>query len=142
MSERQKGLRTIYTEEQREFFVRHSFKYSKREWAFIMDTDLDGVSRLKARYGVCLRYRDDEENSINDLIRIRNQFEFMDWDRRVSKVIQDKHKKMEDKKVVEAKIAIAKRHNPDDIQERLRLNGMTISWREYVERLHYLYEVD
>ena len=138
MSERQKGLRTIYTEEQREFFVRHSFKYSKREWAFIMDTDLDGVSRLKARYGVCLRYRDDEENSINDLIRIRNQFEFMDWDRRVSKVIQDKHKKMEDKKVVEAKIAIAKRHNPDDIQERLRLNGMTISWREYVERLHYL----
>ena len=138
MSERQKGLRTIYTEEQREFFVRHSFKYSKREWSFIMNTDLDGVSRLKARYGVCLRYRDDEENSANDLIRIRNQFEFMDWDRRVSKVIQDKHKKMEDKKVVEAKIAIAKRHNPDDIQERLRLNGMTISWREYVERLHYL----
>ena len=138
MSERQKGLRTIYTEEQREFFIRHSFKYSKREWAFIMNTDLDGVSRLKARYGVCLRYRDDEENSVNDLMRIRNQFEFMDWDRRVSKVIQDKHKKMEDKKVVEAKIAIAKRHNPDDIQERLRLNGMTISWREYVERLHYL----
>ena len=138
MSERQKGLRTIYTEEQREFFVRHSYKYSKREWAFIMNTDLDGVSRLKARYGVCLRYRDDEENSANDLIRIRNQFEFMDWDRRVSKVIQDKHKKMEDKKVVEAKIAIAKRRNPDDIQERLRLNGMTISWREYVERLHYL----
>lgn len=138
MSERQKGLRTIYTEEQREFFIRHSYKYSKREWAFIMHTDLDGVSRLKARYGVCLRYRDDEENSANDLIRIRNQFEFMDWDRRVSKVIQDKHKKMEDKKVVEAKIAIAKRHNPDDIQERLRLNGMTISWREYVERLHYL----
>lgn len=138
MSERQKGLRTIYTEEQREFFIRHSYKYSKREWAFIMNTDLDGVSRLKARYGVCLRYRDDEENSINDLIRIRNQFEFMDWDRRVSKVIQDKHKKMEDKKLVEAKIAIAKRHNPDDIQERLRLNGMTISWREYVERLHYL----
>lgn len=138
MSERQKGLRTIYTEEQREFFIRHSYKYSKREWAFIMNTDLDGVSRLKARYGVCLRYRDDEENSANDLIRIRNQFEFMDWDRRVSKVIQDKHKKMEDKKVVEAKIAIAKRHNPDDIQERLRLNGMTISWREYVERLHYL----
>ena len=138
MSERQKGLRTIYTEEQREFFVRHSFKYSKREWAFIMDTDLDGVSRLKARYGVCLRYRDDEENSINDLIRIRNQFGFMDWDRRVSKIAQDAHKKMEDKKVVEAKIAIAKRHNPDDIQERLRLNGMTISWREYVERLHYL----
>lgn len=138
MSERQKGLRTIYTEEQREFFVRHSFKYSKREWAFIMNTDLDGVSRLKARYGVCLRYRDDEENSVNDLIRIRNQFEFMDWDRRVSKVIQDKHKKMEDKKVVEAKIAIAKRHNPDDIQERLRLNGMTITYREYVERLHYL----
>lgn len=138
MSERQKGLRTIYTEEQREFFVRHSFKYSRREWAFIMNTDLDGVSRLKARYGVCLRYRDDEENSVNDLIRIRNQFEFMDWDRRVSKVIQDKHKKMEDKKVVEAKIAIAKRHNPDDIQERLRLNGMTITYREYVERLHYL----
>ena len=138
MSERQKGLRTIYTEEQREFFVRHSFKYSKREWAFIMNTDLDGVSRLKARYGVCLRYRDDEENSINDLIRIRNQFEFMDWDRRVSKIAQDAHKKMEDKKVVEAKIAIVKRHNPDDIQERLRLNGMTISWREYVERLHYL----
>ena len=138
MSERQKGLRTIYTEEQREFFVRHSYKYSKREWAFIMNTDLDGVSRLKARYGVCLRYRDDEENSVNDLIRIRNQFEFMDWDRRVSKVIQDKHKKMEDKKVVEAKIAIAKRHNPDDIQEKLQLNGMTISWREYVERLHYL----
>lgn len=138
MSERQKGLRTIYTEEQREFFIRHSYKYSKREWAFIMNTDLDGVSRLKARYGVCLRYRDDEENSANDLIRIRNQFEFMDWDRRVSKVIQDKHKKMEDKKLVEAKIAIAKRHNPDDIQERLRLNGMTISWREYVERLHYL----
>ena len=138
MSERQKGLRTIYTEEQREFFVRHSFKYSKREWAFIMNTDLDGVSRLKARYGVCLRYRDDEENSVNDLIRIRNQFEFMDWDRRVSKIAQDAHKKMEDKKVVEAKIAIAKRHNPDDIQERLRLNGMTISWREYVERLHYL----
>ena len=138
MSERQKGLRTIYTEEQREFFVRHSFKYSKREWSFIMNTDLDGVSRLKARYGVCLRYRDDEENSVNDLIRIRNQFEFMDWDRRVSKVIQDKHKKMEDKKVVEAKIAIAKRHNPDDIQEKLQLNGMTISWREYVERLHYL----
>lgn len=138
MSERQKGLRTIYTEEQREFFVRHSYKYSRREWAFIMNTDLDGVSRLKARYGVCLRYRDDEENSVNDLIRIRNQFEFMDWDRRVSKVIQDKHKKMEDKKVVEAKIAIAKRHNPDDIQERLRLNGMTITYREYVERLHYL----
>ena len=138
MSDRQKGLRTIYTEEQREFFVRHSFKYSKREWAFIMNTDLDGVSRLKARYGVCLRYRDDEENSANDLIRIRNQFEFMDWDRRVSKIAQDAHKKMEDKKVVEAKIAIAKRHNPDDIQERLRLNGMTISWREYVERLHYL----
>ena len=138
MSERQKGLRTIYTEEQREFFVRHSFKYSKREWAFIMNTDLDGVSRLKARYGVCLRYRDDEENSANDLMRVRNQFGFMDWDRRVSKVIQDKHKKMEDRKVVEAKIAIAKRHNPDDIQERLRLNGMTISWREYVERLHYL----
>ena len=138
MSERQKGLRTIYTEEQREFFVRHSFKYSKREWAFIMNTDIDGVSRLKARYGVCLRYRDDEENSINDLIRIRNQFGFMDWDRRVSKMAQDAHKKMEDKKVVEAKIAIAKRHNPDDIQERLRLNGMTISWREYVERLHYL----
>ena len=138
MSERQKGLRTIYTEEQREFFIRYSCKYSRLEWAFIMNTDLDGVSRLKARYGVCLRYRDDEENSINDLIRIRNQFEFMDWDRRVSKVIQDKHKKMEDKKVVEAKIAIAKRHNPDDIQERLRLNGMTISWREYVERLHYL----
>ena len=103
-----------------------------------MNTDLDGVSRLKARYGVCLRYRDDEENSINDLIRIRNQFEFLDWDRRVSKIAQDAHKKMEDKKVVEAKIAIAKRHNPDDIQERLRLNGMTISWREYVERLHYL----
>ena len=138
MSERQKGLRTIYTEEQREFFIRHSYKYSRREWAFIMNTDLDGVSRLKARYGVCLRYRDDEENSANDLIRIRNQFEFMDWDRRISKVIQDKQKKMEDKKVVEAKIAIAKRHNPDDIQERLRLNGMTISWREYVERLHYL----
>lgn len=138
MSERQKGLRTIYTEEQREFFVRHSFKYSKREWSFIMNTDLDGVSRLKARYGVCLRYRDDEENSANDLMRVRNQFEFMDWDRRVSKVIQDKHKKMEDKKVVEAKIAIAKRHNPDDIQERLRLNGMTITYREYVERLHYL----
>ena len=138
MSERQKGLRTIYTEEQREFFVRHSFKYSKREWAFIMNTDIDGVSRLKARYGVCLRYRDDEENSINDLIRIRNQFGFMDWDRRVSKIAQDAHKKMEDKKVVEAKIAIAKRHNPDDIQERLRLNGMAISWREYVERLHYL----
>ena len=138
MSERQKGLRTIYTEDQREFFVRHSFKYSKREWSFIMNTDLDGVSRLMARYGVCLRYRDDEENSVNDLMRVRNQFEFMDWDRRVSKVIQDKHKKMEDKKVVEAKIAIAKRHNPDDIQERLRLNGMTISWREYVERLHYL----
>ena len=138
MSERQKGLRTIYTEEQREFFVRHSYKYSRREWAFIMNTDLDGVSRLKARYGVCLRYRDDEENSANDLIRIRNQFEFMDWDRRVSKVIQDKHKKMEDKNVVEAKIAIAKRHNPDDIQEKLQLNGMTISWREYVERLRYL----
>lgn len=138
MSERQKGLRTIYTEEQREFFIRHSYKYSKREWAFIMNTDLDGVSRLKARYGVCLRYRDDEENSANDLIRIRNQFEFMDWDRRVSKVIQDKHKKMEDKKVVEAKIAIAKRHNPDDVQERLRLNGMTITYQEYVERLHYL----
>ena len=138
MSERQKGLRTIYTEEQREFFVRHSYKYSRREWAFIMNTDLDGVSRLKARYGVCLRYRDDEENSGNDLIRIRNQFEFMDWDRRVSKVIQYKHKKMEDKKVIEAKIAIAKRHNPDDIQEKLQLNGMTISWREYVERLHYL----
>ena len=138
MSERQKGLRTIYTEEQREFFVRHSYKYSRREWAFIMNTDLDGVSRLKARYGVCLRYRDDEENSGNDLIRIRNQFEFMDWDRRVSKVIQYKHKKMEDKKVIEAKIAIAKRHNPDDIQERLRLNGMTITYREYVERLHYL----
>ena len=138
MSERQKGLRTIYTEEQREFFVRHSYKYSRREWAFIMNTDLDGVSRLKARYGVCLRYRDDEENSGNDLIRIRNQFEFMDWDRRVSKVIQYKHKKMEDKNVVEAKIAIAKRHNPDDIQEKLQLNGMTISWREYVERLHYL----
>ena len=138
MSERQKGLRTIYTEEQREFFVRHSFKYSKREWAFIMNTDLDGVSRLKARYGVCLRYRDDEENSANDLMRVRNQFGFMDWDRRVSKIAQDAHKKMEDKKVVEAKIAIAKRHNPDDIQERLRLNGMTISWREYVERLHYL----
>ena len=138
MSERQKGLRTIYTEEQREFFVMNSCRYSNREWAFIMNTDLDGVSRLKARYGVCLRYRDDEENSANDLMRVRNQFEFMDWDRRVSKVIQDKHKKMEDKKVVEAKIAIAKRHNPDDIQERLRLNGMTISWREYVERLHYL----
>lgn len=138
MSERQKGLRTIYTEEQREFFVRHSYKYSRREWAFIMNTDLDGVSRLKARYGVCLRYRDDEENSANDLMRVRHQFEFMDWDRRVSKVIQDKHKKMEDKKVVEAKIAIAKRHNPDDIQERLRLNGMTITYREYVERLHYL----
>ena len=138
MSERQKGLRTIYTEEQREFFVRHSYKYSRREWAFIMNTNLDGVSRLKARYGVCLRYRDDEENSGNNLIRIRNQFEFMDWDRRVSKVIQDKHKKMEDKNVVEAKIAIAKRHNPDDIQEKLQLNGMTISWREYVERLHYL----
>ena len=138
MSERQKGLRTIYTEEQREFFVRHSYKYSRREWAFIMNTNLDGVSRLKARYGVCLRYRDDEENSGNDLIRIRNQFEFMDWDRRVSKVIQYKHKKMEDKKVIEAKIAIAKRHNPDDIQERLRLNGMTITYREYVERLHYL----
>ena len=136
MSERQKGLRTIYTEEQREFFVMNSCRYSKREWAFIMNTDLDGVSRLKARYGVCLRYRDDEENSANDLMRVRNQFEFMDWDRRVSKVIQDKHKKMEDKKVVEAKIAIAKRHNPDDIQERLRLNGMAISWREYVERLH------
>ena len=142
MSERQKGLRTIYTEEQREFFVRHGFKYSNREWAFIMNTDLDGVSRLKARYGVCLRYRDDEENSINDLIRIRNQFEFMDWDRRVSKIAQDAHKKMEDKKVVEAKIAIAKRHNPDDIQEKLQLNGMTITYREYVERLHYLYEVD
>ena len=138
MSERQKGLRTIYTEEQREFFVRHSYKYSRREWAFIMNTNLDGVSRLKARYGVFLRYRDDEENSGNNLIRIRNQFEFMDWDRRVSKVIQDKHKKMEDKNVVEAKIAIAKRHNPDDIQEKLQLNGMTISWREYVERLHYL----
>ena len=138
MSERQKGLRTIYTEEQREFFVRHSYKYSRREWAFIMNTNLDGVSRLKARYGVCLRYRDDEENSGNNLIRIRNQFEFMDWDRRVSKVIQDKNKKMEDKNVVEAKIAIAKRHNPDDIQEKLQLNGMTISWREYVERLHYL----
>lgn len=138
MSERQKGLRTIYTEEQREFFVRHSFKYSKREWAFIMNTDPDGVSRLKARYGVCLRYRDDEENSVNDLIRVRNQFEFMDWDRRVSKVIQDKHKKMEDKKVVEAKIAIAKKHNPDDIQEKLQLNGMTITYREYVERLHYM----
>ena len=138
MSEREKGLRTIYTEEQREFFVRHSFKYSRREWAFIMNTDLDGVSRLKARYGVCLRYRDDEDNSANDLMRVRNQFEFMDWDRRVSKVIQDKHKKMEDKKVVEAKIAIAKKHNPDDIQERLRLNGMTITYREYVERLHYL----
>ena len=138
MSERQKGLRTIYTEEQREFFVRHSYKYSRREWAFIMNTDLDGVSRQKARYGVCLRYRDDEENSANNLIRIRNQFEFMDWDRRVSKVIQYKHKKMEDKKVIEAKIAIAKRHNPDDIQEKLQLNGMTISWREYVERLHYL----
>ena len=138
MSERQKGLRTIYTEEQREFFVMNSCRYSRREWVFIMNTDLDGVSRLKARYGVCLRYRDDEENSANDLIRIRNQFEFMDWDRRVSKVIQDKHKKMEDKNVVEAKIAIAKRHNPDDIQEKLQLNGMTISWREYVERLHYL----
>ena len=138
MSEREKGLRTIYTEEQREFFVRHSFKYSRREWAFIMNTDLDGVSRLKARYGVCLRYRDDEDNSANDLMRVRNQFEFMDWDRRVSKVIQDKNKKMEDKKVVEAKIAIAKKHNPDDIQERLRLNGMTITYREYVERLHYL----
>ena len=138
MSDRQKGLRTIYTEEQREFFVRHSFKYSKREWAFIMNTNLDGVSRLKARYGVCLRYRDDEENSVNDLIRIRNQFEFMDWDRRVSKIAQDAHKKMEDKKVVEAKIAIAKRHNPDDIQEKLQLNGMTITFREYVERLHYL----
>ena len=138
MSERQKGLRTIYTEEQREFFVRHSYKYSRREWAFIMNTNLDGVSRLKARYGVFLRYRDDEENSGNNLIRIRNQFEFMDWDRRVSKVIQYKHKKMEDKNVVEAKIAIAKRHNPDDIQEKLQLNGMTISWREYVERLHYL----
>ena len=138
MSDRQKGLRTIYTEEQREFFVRHSFKYSKREWAFIMNTELDGVSRLKARYGVCLRYRDDEENSINDLIRIRNQFGFMDWDRRVSKIAQDAHKKMEDKKVVEAKIAIAKRHNPDDIQEKLQLNGMTITYREYVERLHYL----
>ena len=138
MSERQKGLRTIYTEEQREFFVRHSYKYSKREWSFIMNTDLDGVSRLKARYGVCLRYRDDEENSANDLMRVRHQFEFMDWDRRVSKVIQDTHKKMEDKKVVEAKIAIAKRHNPDDIQERLRLNGMTITYQEYVERLHYL----
>lgn len=135
---RQREIRKIFTKEQREFFVRHSFKYSKREWAFIMNTDLDGVSRLKARYGVCLRYRDDEENSANDLMRVRHQFEFMDWDRRVSKVIQDKHKKMEDKKVVEAKIAIAKRHNPDDIQERLRLNGMTISWREYVERLHYL----
>ena len=138
MSERQKGLRTIYTEDQGEFFVRNSCRYSNREWAFIMNTDLDGVSRLKARYGVCLRYRDDEENSVNDLIRIRNQFEFMDWDRRVSKVIQDKHKKMEDKKVVEAKIAIAKRHNPDDIQEKLQLNGMTITYREYVERLHYL----
>ena len=138
MSERQKGLRTIYTEDQREFFIRHSYKYSRREWAFIMNTDLDGVSRLKARYGVCLRYKDDEENSVNDLIRIRNQFEFMDWDRRISKIVQDKQKKMEDKKVVEAKIAIAKRHNPEDIQERLRLNGMTISWREYVERLHYL----
>ena len=122
MSERQKGLRTIYTEGQREFFIRHSYKYSRREWAFIMNTDLDGVSRLKARYGVCLRYKDDEENSVNDLIRIRNQFEFMDWDRRISKIVQDKQKKMEDKKVVEAKIAIAKRHNPDDIQERLRLN--------------------
>ena len=138
MSERQKGLRTIYTEDQREFFIRHSYKYSRREWAFIMNTDLDGVSRLKARYGVCLRYRDDDENSVNDLIRIRNQFEFMDWDRRISKIVQDRQKKMEDKKVVEAKIAIAKRHNPGDIQERLRLNGMTISWREYVERLHYL----
>ena len=138
MSERQKGLRTIYTEDQREFFIRHSYKYSRREWAFIMNTDLDGVSRLKARYGVCLRYRDDEENSVNDLIRIRNQFEFMDWDRRISKIVQDRQKKMEDKKVVETKIAIAKRHNPDDIQEKLQLNGMTISWREYVERLHYL----
>ena len=138
MSERQKGLRTIYTEDQREFFIRHSYKYSRREWAFIMNTDLDGVSRLKARYGVCLRYRDDDENSVNDLIRIRNQFEFMDWDRRISKIVQDRQKKMEDKKVVEAKIAIAKRHNPDDIQEKLQLNGMTISWREYVERLHYL----
>ena len=103
-----------------------------------MNTDLDGVSRIKARYGVCLRYRDDEENSINDLIRIRNQFGFMDWDRRVSKIAQDAHKKMEDKKVVEAKIAIAKRHNPDDIQEKLQLNGMTITYGAYVERLHYL----
>ena len=102
---------------------------------YIPETLMNAVIELEEAYN---RYKDDEENSVNDLIRIRNQFEFMDWDRRISKIVQDKQKKMEDKKVVEAKIAIAKRHNPEDIQERLRLNGMTISWREYVERLHYL----
>lgn len=137
MCERQKGLRTIFTEEQRNFFARRSNEFSIREWTLIMNTDSTGINRLKARYNVHLRRKYNEEYSPNDLMKVRQEFESMDWDRRISKVVREKVKKIEDKKLIKAKINLAKKHDPDAIQERLQLNGMVITWGEYVERLMY-----
>lgn len=137
MCERQKGLRTIFTEEQRNFFARRSNEFSMREWALIMNTDSTGINRLKARYNVHLRRKCNEEYSTNDLLKVRQEFECMDWDRRISKVVREKVKKIEDKKLIKAKINLAKQHDPNAIQERLQLNGMVITWGEYAERLMY-----
>ena len=134
---RQREIRKIFTKEQREFFASRSNEFSMREWALIMNTDSTGINRLKARYNVRLRHKFNEEYSPNDLLKVRQEFECMDWDRQISKVVREKVKKIEDKKLIKAKINLAKQHDPDAVQERLKLNGMVITWGEYVERLMY-----
>lgn len=136
--QRTNGLRTIYTESQREWLKTMSGEFTSRELQFIMNCDNDAVVRLKTRCKYTLHIGVPAHTN-GDLIRYRHEFEQMDWNRnapssKIRKTAHDERMSAKYNKLLKA----AMKHDPNEVQERLRLNGMYITWGEYAKRISML----
>lgn len=134
-------MRTIFTEQQRDWLAANAKNYTRRELARIVDTDIDGLLRLFKREGIY--HNDDsltrEPMSLGDINTASAVFASMDWDRHIERP------KRRAKEVVNGIDAVkayknAVRHNPDEVHEVLPMSGMVITWGEYAMRLKILTE--
>ena len=74
-----KGLRTIYTEEQRQWFKDHCAKFSVAQWCVIMNTDKTGVHNMAARFKNIRFKRGAPTTNCDNVLIYKHEFERMDW---------------------------------------------------------------
>lgn len=130
-----RGLRTIYTEEQRQWFKDHCVKFSIAQWCVIMNTDKTGVHNMAARFKNIRFKRGAPTTNCDNVLAYKHEFERMDWNRkrgvqRTKDVKDSRRKDFAYKEITRALL-----HDPNEVMERLQLNRFPITWGEYARRM-------